>query len=510
MTDLFLSGGTDLPGQAKPTKNHQNPHFLWFWPKMGQTSCCRFGRGGTSQYIAKTLSGHFWKLKLYDWSVLKWGNWFAWSGKTDQKSPKSPFLWFWPKMGQTSCCRFGRGGHHNISRKHFLGMFWKLILYDWSVLKWGNWFAWSGKTDQKSPKSPFLWFWPKNGSNIVLQIWACGRHHNYIAKTLSGHFWKLKLYDGSVLKWGNWFAWSGKTDQKSPKSPFFVILAKNGSNIVLQIWACGTSQYIAKTLSGHFWKLKLYDGSVLKWGDWFAWSGKTDQKSPKSPFLWFWPKMGQTSWCRFGRAAHHNISRKHFLGIFWKLKLYDGSVLKWGHWFAWSGKTDQKSPKSPFLWFWPKMDQKSCCRFGRGGHHNYIAKTLSGHFWKLKLYDWSVLKWGNWFAWSGKTDQKSPKSPFFVILAKNGSNIVLQIWACGTSQYIAKTLSGHFWKLKLYDRSVLKWGTDLPGQAKPTKNHQNPHFCDFGQKWVKHFAADFGVRHITIYRENTFWAFSGS
>ena len=170
---------------------------------------------------------------------------------------------------------------------------------------------------------------------------------------------------------------------KITKIPIFVILAKNGSNIVLEIWACGTSQYIAKTLSGHFLKLKLYDGSVLKWGYWFAWSGKTDQKSPKSPF------------CDFGQNGSKIVLQ------------------------IWVRETSQ-----------------------------LIAKTVSGHFWKLKLYDRSVLKWGNWFAWSGKTDQKSPKSPFFVILAKNGSNIVLQIWACGTSQYVAKTLSGPFLEVK--------------------------------------------------------------
>ena len=144
----------------------------------------------------------------------------------------------------------------------------------------------------------------KNGSNIVLEIWVCGTSQ-YVAKTLSGHFWKLKLYGRSVLKWGTDLPGQAKPT-KNHQNPIFVILAKNGSNIVLQIWACGTSQYIAKTLSGHFLKLKLYDGSVLKWGHWFVWSGKTDQKSPKSPFLWFWPKMGQKSCCRFGCGRHHN------------------------------------------------------------------------------------------------------------------------------------------------------------------------------------------------------------
>ena len=174
-------------------------------------------------------------------------------------------------------------------------------------------------------------------------------------------------------------------------------------------------------------------------------------------------------------------------------------------------KLTKKSPKIPIFVILAKNGSNIVLQiWACGRHHNYIAKTLSEHFGKLQLYDGSVLKWGNWFAWSGKTDQKSPKSPFFVILAKNGSNILLQIWACGTSQYIAKTLSGHFWKLKLYDGSVLKWGTDLSGQTKPTKNHQTPHFCDFGQKWVKNRAADLGAGDITIYRENTFWAFSGS
>ena len=340
-------------------------------------------RASHHNYIAKTLSGHFWKLKLYDGSVLKWGNWFAWSGKTDQKSPKSPFFVILAKNGSNIVLQIWACGTSQYIAKTLSGHFWKLKLYDGSVLKWVTDLSGQAKPTKNHQNPHFCDFGQKWVKHRAADL-GVRAHHNYIAKTLSGHFWKLKLYDGSVLKWGNWFAWSGKTDQKSPKSPFFVILAKYGSNIVLQIWARGTSQYIAKTLSGHFWNLKLYDWSVLKWGNWFAWSGKTDQKSPKSPFLWFWPKMGQTSCCRFGRAAHHNISRKHFLGIFWKLKLYDRSVLKWVHWFVWSGKTDQKSPKSPFLWFWPKMGQTSCCRFGRASTSQLYCENTFWAFLEVK------------------------------------------------------------------------------------------------------------------------------